>query len=114
AVDRLVPRTREICNELIDAILTRKDGRSDAAVGYAQHVPVRIIALLLGVPDSDGDRFRHWVHQQVESGVEASAELEQSLAEMADYFGILVAERQRKVAAGGEPGADRVGRPVQG
>jgi len=113
AVDRLVPRTREICNELIDAVLARNDGRSDAAVDYAQHVPVRVIALLLGVPDGDGDRFRHWVYQQVESGVEASAELEQSLADMADYFGSLVAERQRKVAAGAEAGTDVVGQLLQ-
>jgi cytochrome P450 len=109
AIDRLVPRTRAICNELIDGILARDDARSDAAVDYAQHVPVRVIALLLNVPDSDGDRFRHWVHQQIESGVEASAELEQSLTEMADYFGNLVAERQRMVAAGAEPGSDVVG-----
>ena len=113
AVDRLVPRTREICNELIDAILARDDGRSDAALDYAQHVPVRVIALLLGVPDSDGDRFRDWILQQLESGVEASEELEQSLAEMAEYFGILVAERQRQVAAGGELGTDVVGQLLQ-
>jgi cytochrome P450 len=109
AVDRLVPRTREICNELIDAILARDDGRSDAALDYAQHVPVRVIALLLGVPDSDGDRFRHWILQQLESGVEASQELEQSLAEMSEYFGILVAERQRRVAVDAELGTDVVG-----
>ena len=113
AVDRLVPRTREICNELIDAILARDDGRSDAALDYAQHVPVRIIALLLGVPDSDGDRFRDWILQQLELGVEASEELEQSLAEMAEYFGILVAERQRQVAAGAELGTDVVGQLLQ-
>jgi cytochrome P450 len=113
AVDRLVPRTREICNELIDSILARDDGRSDAALDYAQHVPVRVIALLLGVPDSDGDRFRNWILQQLESGVEASNELEQSLAEMAEYFGILVAERQRLVAAGAEVGTDVVGQLLQ-
>ena len=113
AVDRLVPRTREICNELIDAILARDDGRSDAALDYAQHVPVRVIALLLGVPDSDGDRFRDWILQQLESGVEASEELEQSLAEMAEYFGILVAERQRQVAEGAELGTDVVGQLLQ-
>jgi len=113
AVDRLVPRTREICNELIDAILARDDGRSDAALDYAQHVPVRVIALLLGVPDSDGDRFRDWILQQLESGVEASEELEQSLAEMAEYFGILVAERQRQLAAGAELGTDVVGQLLQ-
>jgi cytochrome P450 len=113
AVDRLVPRTREICNELIDAILARDDGRSDAALDYAQHVPVRVISLLLGVPDSDGDRFRDWILQQLESGVEASEELEQSLAEMAEYFGILVAERQRLVAADAELGTDVVGQLLQ-
>jgi hypothetical protein len=113
AVDRLVPRTREICNELIDAILARDDSRSDAALDYARHVPVRVIALLLGVPDSDGDRFRDWILQQLESGVEASEELEQSLAEMAEYFGILVAERQRQVAAGAELGTDVVGQLLQ-
>jgi cytochrome P450 len=113
AVDRLVPRTREICNELIDAILASDDGRSDAALHYAQHVPVRVIALLLGVPDSDGDRFRDWILQQLESGVEASEELEQSLAEMAEYFGILVAERQRQVAAGAELSTDVVGQLLQ-
>jgi len=113
AVDRLVPRTREICNELIDAILARDDGRSDAAVDYAQHVPVRVIALMLGVRDGDGDRFRHWVHQLAESGVESSAELEQSLSEMADYFGNLVAERQRKVAVDGDPGTDVIGHLLQ-
>ena len=65
AVERLVPRTREICNELIDAILARDDGRSDAALDYAQHVPVRVMASLLGVPHSDGDRFRDWILQVV-------------------------------------------------
>jgi cytochrome P450 len=109
AVDRVVPRTREICK--IDAILAREDGRSEAAIDYDQHIPVRVIALLLGVPDCDGDRFKHWVHQQVESGVEASAELEQSLSEMADYFRILVAERQ--VAAGAEPATCVVGQLLQ-
>jgi cytochrome P450 len=113
AVDRLVPRTRAICNELIDAILARDDSRSDAALDYAQHVPVRVIALLLGVPDSDGDRFRDWILQQLETGVETSEELEQSLAEMAEYFGILVAERQRQVAAGAELGTDVVGQLLQ-
>jgi len=113
AIEPLVPRTREICNELIDAIFARGDGRSDAALDYAQHVPVRVIALLLGVPDSDGDRFRRWILQQLESGVEASDELEQSLAEMADYFGDLVATRQRQVAAGAELGTDLIAQLLQ-
>ena len=47
------------------------------------------------------------------SGVEASEELEQSLAEMAEYFGILVAERQRQVAEGAELGTDVVGQLLQ-
>ena len=56
AIDKLIPKARAVCNELIDAFIDK--GRCDAAVDYAQHLPVRVIAHMLGVPDSDGDRFR--------------------------------------------------------
>jgi cytochrome P450 len=46
AVERLEPATRAFCHELIDAF----DGRDhvDAAGGYAQHIPMRVIANMLG------------------------------------------------------------------
>ena len=56
AIDKLVPKTRAICNELIDAIAGKP--ACDAAVDYAQQIPVKVIAHMLGVPASEGDRFR--------------------------------------------------------
>lgn len=51
---------------LIDAFVDR--GRCDGAVDYAQHLPVRVIARMLGVPDADGAEFRVWIHQLLELG----------------------------------------------
>ncbi len=50
------PYTRAMCRELLDAI----DGKDelDAAVDYAQHIPVRLISKMLGFPDSDADLLR--------------------------------------------------------
>src|SRR5882724_11176696 len=56
AIDKLIPKARAICNELIDGFVAR--GGCDAAVDYAQHIPVKLIAHMLGIPESDGDRFR--------------------------------------------------------
>jgi len=48
--------TRELCRELLAAT----DGRSsfDAAVEYAQHIPVRVIVRFLGFRQEDADMFR--------------------------------------------------------
>lgn len=58
AVARLEHRTLEIANSLLDAI----DGQefADAAVDYAQHIPVRVITHMLGVPASDEEMFIDW------------------------------------------------------
>jgi cytochrome P450 len=56
---------RQICNELID-----KMGDAefiDAAVQYAQHIPVMVIARMLGLPLEDSDKFRGWVHLVLEA-----------------------------------------------
>src|SRR5499427_7664787 len=51
AVARLEPATRAFCHSLIDAL----DGRDvvDAAGDYAQHIPMRVIADMLGFPPED-------------------------------------------------------------
>jgi cytochrome P450 len=53
---------------LIDQILAQQDstGVVDAAELYAQHIPVRVIAHMLGVPAEDGDRFRGFIHRILE------------------------------------------------
>lgn len=64
AIAKLEPGTREYCNELLDAL----DGRDvvDAAVDFAQHIPVRVIAEMLGFPREDADLFRTFVHDVLE------------------------------------------------
>ncbi|MEZ5140088.1 MAG: cytochrome P450 [Acidimicrobiales bacterium] len=66
AIEKLEPATRETCNELIDDILASGDDVVDAAVRYTQHIPVRVIARMLGVPPEDGDRFRMFIHRILE------------------------------------------------
>ena len=43
-------------------------GRGDAAVDYAQHIPVHAIAAILGLDPADGDRFRRWIVDFIEIG----------------------------------------------
>jgi cytochrome P450 len=59
------PYTREMCRELLDAV----DGQDqvDAAVDYAQHIPVRLISKMLGFPDADADILRGFVHVILEA-----------------------------------------------
>src|SRR5215470_17563662 len=56
AVARLEPAARAYCHSLIDALGDRTD--VDAAVEYAQHIPVRVISDMLGFPPEDGPSFR--------------------------------------------------------
>jgi cytochrome P450 len=56
--------TRAFCYSLIDAF-----GRQDvvdAARDYAQHIPIRVIAGMLGFPPEDGPQFREFVENALE------------------------------------------------
>ncbi len=64
AIDKLEPSTRAYCDELIEAMRGRDV--VDAAVEYAQHIPVRVIANMLGFPEADADRFRGFVTHVIE------------------------------------------------
>ena len=64
AIDKLEPSTRAYCDELIEAMRGRDV--VDAAVEYAQHIPVRVIANMLGFPETDADRFRGFVTHVIE------------------------------------------------
>jgi len=83
-VAKLEPRTREICNELIDGFIGQGD--CDAAQAYTRHIPVRVIAHLLGVDERDGDRFIEWIHQILEVGVRSNEAFMQGVTEMSAYF----------------------------
>lgn len=56
--------TRDICRRLVDDLLAR--GGGDAAVDYAQQIPARVIAQVLGVPPDLSDTFTGWVRDVLE------------------------------------------------
>ncbi len=60
-IDKLRPITRAMCNELIDGFIAK--GYCDAAAEYAQHVPTRVIAGMLGLAKGDHDQFRRWIYE---------------------------------------------------
>ena len=64
AVAKQEPATRAFCHSLIDAF----EGRDmvDAAAGYAQHIPIRVIADMLGFPPEHGPQFREFVEDLIE------------------------------------------------
>jgi cytochrome P450 len=63
-VDSYEPMTRSLCRSLIDAHLGA--GRADAAAGYAQQIPVRVIGAILGIPEELSDTFTGWVRDALE------------------------------------------------
>jgi cytochrome P450 len=58
------PEIRRLCNELIDNM--GNIDTVDAAVQYAQNIPVYVIARMLGLPLEDSDYFRETVHMVLE------------------------------------------------
>jgi len=94
AIERHEPHARAICNELIDRFAGK--GGCDAAVDYAQEIPARIIAHMLGLPDDEGDRFRRWIHEVLELGITEPAVLMRAMGETKTYF---TAEIEKRRAA---------------
>jgi cytochrome P450 len=84
AMTKLEPRVRAICNELIDEFIA--DGKCDAAARYTKHVPVRAIAHMLGIPETDGDLFVKWIHMILELSIKNESMLVQAVQEMSAYF----------------------------
>ena len=58
AIEKWIPITRDICNELIDQFID--NGSCDASADYAQHIPVKVIARMIGIPKRM--RSSEWVH----------------------------------------------------
>jgi len=54
-VERMRPITEAICHELLDELVPR--GGFEFVDEFAHHVPIRVIATLLGVPDGDYQNF---------------------------------------------------------
>ena len=93
AMIKLEPRVRAICNELIDEFIA--DGKCDAAARYTKHVPVRAIAHMLGIPETDGELFIKWIHEILELGIKDNDALTHAVQEMTGYFAGQIEQRKQ-------------------
>jgi len=91
-IDRLEPVTRQLCRSLVDEFVG--DGRADASAQYAQHIPVTIIAQMLGFPLEDADRFRRWVHEALEDVAAPPEVRQEAFLELEGYLDAQIDEHE--------------------
>lgn len=89
-IDPMEDDMRAFCQGLIADL--GSDG-ADAAVQYAQHIPVHGICELLGVPESDADMFRDWIFRNFQLAPRDNAVREQVRIEMDSYIDKLLDRR---------------------
>ncbi|MDA8273993.1 MAG: cytochrome P450 [Actinomycetota bacterium] len=95
AVEAMSEVTRGLAEELIADHFS--DGSGDAAADYARHIPVRVIAHMLGIPVEDEEMFTGWVVRTLQQGFQGLAFVGDALdaiMEMTVYFSERVAERR--------------------
>src|ERR1700685_1619597 len=97
--------TRDLCRRLIDGFVD--GGHVDAAADYAQQIPVRVIAKILGVPEELSDTFTGWVRDVLEFADDEERRREGTLA-LIEYF---VTELERRKT---EPGDDLMSALIHG
>jgi cytochrome P450 len=99
-IKRHEPRARAICGKLIDRFAGKAG--CDAAVDYAQELPVRMIAHMMGLPEEEGDLFRRWIHELLVAGITQPALLMRAIEESSAYFAAEIEKRK------GAPGDDLI------
>jgi len=92
AVDAHRPFTEALCHDLIDRFIDK--GTCDAAADYAQQIPPRVIAHMLGIDPGRGDEFTEWTRGALELG-QLQPELRIKYRRVIrEFFSELVAERR--------------------
>jgi cytochrome P450 len=84
--------TRDLCNQLIDGFVDA--GRADAAADYAQQIPVRVIAAMLGVGTDRADEFTSWVRGVLEVGLRDPKVRLASRVNIIEFFMEQIADRR--------------------
>ena len=92
AIERMSGVTRGLANELLDGFVDA--GTADAATDYAQHIPVRIIATMLGVPLSDEELFTSWAVRILQDSFTDIEKASGAVMELISYFSAALAERE--------------------
>ena len=98
-IKELEPRIEKIIDELIARMRMKVSG--DFVADFALHIPVMVIAELLGVPPEDKDKFRHWSRQIIigyDSVIASTGNLEQqetAMQALIYYFNQLIEKRRQ-------------------
>ncbi|MFP6773592.1 MAG: cytochrome P450 [Alphaproteobacteria bacterium] len=92
--------TVELCHSLINEFIDK--GEADAAVQYAQQLPPRIIARMLGVDPGRADNFVEWVRGVLEIGLTNPESRIKYRRIIREFFAEMVADRRKN------PGDDMI------
>ncbi|MFN3255844.1 MAG: cytochrome P450 [Ilumatobacter sp.] len=86
---------RVLCRRLLDRMgeITPGETIVDAAVQYAQHIPVNVIGRMLGFPEEDEDLFREFVHAALET-INQEPGTRTGLDELGKYIGEQIADHR--------------------
>jgi cytochrome P450 len=96
AIERWEPHVRARCAELAAAIVATGATDFDGARDYAQHIPIDVIARMLGLPLDDDELFRRFVHNALEA-VDVSTEERIAYSDELDaYLDDRIAEHERE------------------
>jgi cytochrome P450 len=108
-IEALRPEIERIAGSLLDEAQLKVDqtGHFDIIADYAEPLPVKVIAALLGFPDKDEHLLRPWSQSivkmyEVNPSLEAQAEAKQAAHEFAEYVRGLMTDRKLK------PGTDLI------
>lgn len=92
SVAKLEPRTRALCLELLGRL--GNDSECDGAIDYAQEIPTRFTAHMLGISEHAGEQFRKWIYEFFELGAADSVIAQRVIAEMMAFFDGEIAKRR--------------------
>jgi cytochrome P450 len=92
-VENLRPRVEAITSALLDDLAAHDGDEVDLVESFAFPMPITVICELLGVPESDRDKFRAWSETFL-SSVATAKEERTAASEVMAYFSALVAARR--------------------
>ncbi|MGZ4106558.1 MAG: cytochrome P450 [Tumebacillaceae bacterium] len=109
-VEGMAPRIAEITRELLDEIEARGTGEFDLIEDFSYPLPVIVIAEMLGVPNEDRAKFKHWsdiivagiAGQSREELMKLIALKDEATAEMDAYFTEIIAQRRTQTDKGND------------
>ena len=100
-VHALEPRIRQLADQLLDGIPIGQE--VDWVEAMAVHLPILVIADMLGIPHEDQHRFREWSDALIEVASDPESPKVTMAAELFTYFDGVIAERRD-----GQRGSDTI------